>query len=367
MSGPGIARGGRTTCVAMALGPVGHYNRVAANSMKRILIFILVLVLVGGTFYWLSQRRAPAPAATISEVFQDIPGDAIAIVSVDLKDLRNSPFWQKTSTMFPETERDPEFKQFVSETGFDYERDLDRFIVATRLLPGNQPQSVAIADGHFDRAKVRAYAQRRGRTELRDGTETYIFDTERKTAIQFHFLSDSRIMLTEIARAASALSSTKAMGSAMREKLASVSGATIFAVVQVEALPKTDNRSEQDPFQPLRDLRGTLDWLTLAAQPEGERLRVQLQGQAASTFKAMQAGVLLDGLKMLATSALRNPNTKTDLTEEEQEALLDLLEKTQITREGNLLQARLEITSQFVKRFVEKGKRDSGRKGLVSR
>lgn len=326
--------------------------------MKRIFLILLVIALVAAAFYWLSKRDTPAPIGELSGIFAEVPGDAIAIAGVDLQELRESAFWQKTVALFPEANRDPEFSQFVKESGFDYERDLDRVVMAWSLAENNEVQTTAIAEGRFDREKIRTYAGSHGRIEMQDGVETYRLDREKESAPRLRFLNDSRVLITEASAAGHSVRKQASLGLGMREKLAEVSPTAIFAVIHIEALPKSSIGRSHDPIQSLQDLRGTMDWLTLAARPEDDRLRIQLQGQAPSTFKAIQAGLLLDGFKALGVSTLRNPKAQTNLSEEQRAALLDLLQKTQITREGERLQARLELTHAFIKHFVEKEEAD---------
>ncbi len=343
-------------------------ERSSTHVMKRLLIIVLLLAVLGAVVYRLTKKHQPAPSGEVAEIFSAVPSGAVAIAYVDLSGLRNSAFWQKTIALFPEQERDPEFKRFVVEAGFDYERDLDRVVIGWRLMKDNQLQVTAIADGRFDRAKLRAYAQRHGSIEIRDGAETFLFDGEKRRPVRLRFLTDTRVALTEagVEDTPAEAGAKSPLDKSMAGQVAAVSGATIFTVIRVEALPKMRGGAT-GPFDSLQDLRGTVDWLTLAARPEGARLRVQLQGQAPSTFKAMQAGILLDGFKLFATSALRNANTGTDLGEQEREALLDLLERTQIIREGAWLRARFELTHELIKRLVKQERNDTRRKTSIGR
>jgi len=339
--------------------------------MKRLLAILILILLLGGTAFWLLRKPAALPVAALPELLALVPQDSVAVAYVDFAALRKSPFWQKSSAQFPAPERDTEFSRFVEETGFDHERDLDRAAVAWQLAGKDDTRTVAIADGRFDHQKIRAYAERTGKIESSNGREVFIFPQKSRPAIHVAFLADTRILLAEAGGDAQAFNSylprpaaPAALPEKMLEQLGAAAGAPAFAVAHVAALPRT---ARNGPLRNLADMQSSMEWLVLAAQPEGDRLRILAQVQTSSVFKAMQLGVLLDGAKMIAAAALRNEQNKSKLTPEEQEALLQVLDNTHTTREGSRLQARIELTQDSLKRLVEREQHERRKERSVGR
>jgi hypothetical protein len=85
----------------------------------------------------------------------------------------------------PEPRRDPEYQQFVEETGFDFERDLDRAAFALHYgSAGNQEtRYTEILQGHFDHSRVSQYLAKlsRNTVEQYDGFEIYVIPLEGRT------------------------------------------------------------------------------------------------------------------------------------------------------------------------------------------
>src|SRR6267154_2409294 len=72
----------------------------------------------------------------------------------------------------PKGQVDAEYAQFLRDTGFDYERDLDR--VAVSFIKAEKDSKMfAVVEGRFDRNKVEAYAARSGIRENRSGRELF--------------------------------------------------------------------------------------------------------------------------------------------------------------------------------------------------
>ncbi len=90
-----------------------------------------------------------------------MPEDARAVLFIDLADLRKQPFFAGLLAWAPKPDADQEYRQFVRDTGFDYEKDLDRVAVAFEQQ-GAQRIFFAVGDGHFDKKKIKAYAAKNG-------------------------------------------------------------------------------------------------------------------------------------------------------------------------------------------------------------
>src|SRR5439155_384565 len=96
----------------------------------------------------------------------------------------------------PKPQADADYAQFVKETGFDYERDLNRAAIAV-LKHGQDSTLFTVLDGKFDRQKISAYALKDGSSAKAGGLEIFsvpITGAARK--ISFTFLKSERIAVT---------------------------------------------------------------------------------------------------------------------------------------------------------------------------
>jgi hypothetical protein len=125
---------------------------------KRIILACLLAALLlvgGGVWFRIHSRRAFFDQRMLLSRF---PAEDALAISVDLAGLRAAGLLEESKTP-PE----PEYKQFLDGTGFDYRRDLDS-VVASFSRSGN----FFIARGRFHWAKLRDYAQREGGSCYRD-------------------------------------------------------------------------------------------------------------------------------------------------------------------------------------------------------
>lgn len=112
---------------------------------------VAAAILLAGVFLvlkWRDSRTFFDPAVLLSR----FPVEEAAVLSADVALLRQGGFLP-ASTAAPE----PEYKQFLDDTGFDYRRDLD-LVAASFSATG----TYIIARGHFDWPKLEAYAKRQG-------------------------------------------------------------------------------------------------------------------------------------------------------------------------------------------------------------
>ena len=341
--------------------------------MKRAVIILLLAGLITSFFYFAFRKKPDAALEPAPELLTLLPKDVTGVAYLDLAAIRASQFWREAGGAIPAPQRDADFQRFVTETGFDYERDLDRVAVAWRStnVPHGELPAIAIAEGRFDRAKIRAYATRNGKVENASGTEIFRFVQNEKQprdgeeVMLLAFLSDTRIVLAETTPANQArfLAFVQSPPAAqpfpekVQQQLQGVAGAALFAVARV--VPASRNASQPGwNFAPLQQMQG-VDWMTIAARPEHDRLRLQIEAEAAGTLKAMQLGVLLDGFKMMITAALRNPSTENGLSQKENDVLLKLVEAARTARDGNRLQVRMELTPELVRILAARAQREA--------
>jgi hypothetical protein len=126
---------------------------------SRLLLSLAALVIIVaavGLAIFLRKRAAPEPARLLP--------DADAFVFVNLKPLRTAGLIGQN----PPPITDPAYAQFVEQTGFQFERDLDEAAFAIHLpepivqaanISQNEryPRFSEIFEGHFDNTKVANY------------------------------------------------------------------------------------------------------------------------------------------------------------------------------------------------------------------
>src|ERR1700736_6011690 len=155
---------------------------------------LLAGCLAGLDAYW---HWHDAGAATRDAVLSPMPPDASAVLFADLAELRRAPFAAELYNWIPKGQADAEYAEFLRETGFDYERDLDR--VAIAIIKGEKESKLfAVAEGHFDRKKIEAYAFRSGTSEPSGGRKIFSVPlTGSARKISFAFLSREKVALTD--------------------------------------------------------------------------------------------------------------------------------------------------------------------------
>jgi len=117
---------------------------------RRKLLIAAVVILVGaviGLAIW-RLKNAPPDAVRLLPEVED------GVLYLNLKPLRTAGLLKKTTTP-----REPEYEQFVRETGFEFERDLDQaaFAVHGPASAGGQTRYSEIFVGRFDGTRAEAY------------------------------------------------------------------------------------------------------------------------------------------------------------------------------------------------------------------
>lgn len=170
---------------------------------RQYLLLVGALALVALVLYVTYQGRPkpiPRPPATAQEGLAWIPAQATLLVGVDLAGLRQQGWLLGTIEQVAGNVREePDYAAFVSATGFDYSRDLDRVWLGA-FGPAKQPPIAGVAQGRFARSRIIGYARQQGATLHRhQGLEIYELRFapaavgEPPRPFAFAFLDDSRI------------------------------------------------------------------------------------------------------------------------------------------------------------------------------
>jgi hypothetical protein len=331
------------------------------TATKRAWIVLAVLigaVAVGGGAYFVRQHRplAVPNAGPPPDIMSLLPQGAPVVAYIDvaaLRKLQGSPLAAMLGLAGADPKQDRDYQEFVSETGFDYTRDLDATAIAvwpTSLLTQNgglgNNQVVVVADGRFDHAKIEAYALRTGKMTAR-GTQT-VYAVPGDPPVSFSFLSTTRIVLTTgetlgtLAPVASA-----AENDPMRARIKRVAGAPIFAASRTDRLPASYYDALKNSPQ-LEVLARTVTGLTLAGQPQGDRIDLALDAECDSLTHAAEIATLLDTFHMLGTVALSDPKTRKQMTREQAAFLAALASRVKVAHQDRWVRLTLAVTPQML-------------------
>jgi hypothetical protein len=350
---------------------------MALSSAKRgwvaVGVFLLLLAASAGVYLELSKRAArrtardagspifapsaQKPADAIS-LLAALPGNAPAIAFIDvgaLRRLQDSPLPALLGLSGTKSREDPEYRQFVRETGFDYARDLERVAAAfwlddpgeTQQRPPRDYRIFIAADGRFDQAKIRAYALKSGKVHA-SGNQS-IYEIRGDPAVSFAFLTPSRIAIVSGPHATEVIAGSHAKGSdpSFQARLDRVAVAPLFAVARTDGLPKTffaDLSSSREIENLARSVRS----LTLAAQPQGKLLRLVIDGESSSGQNALAITTLLEIARMGASITLADPKTSSHLTSQQDTFLNMLVREAVVSRQDRWVRLSLDITPQML-------------------
>lgn len=305
-------------------------------------------LLVYGSFH----RSATAHASPAPELLSALPPGAPTLVYVDLAAVRASSFYQHRADKGPITLPNQDYADFVRSTGFDYEKDLDRVVVASwPEASANEPRkNMAIAEGRFDRAKIRDYATRKGKLDRQEGHEVFLFHGRDSAAWDsVTFLDDHRIALVEGASIAPLLAPRAAVGAdPARERAARVDGAAAFAITRVPPIPD-DFAAGKSQSSQLASLARSVQWITLAASPEGDNLRVSLEGECDNSANAIEIRSALELLRMIGRAGLESPKTRQSMDPAALATLQTILSNAEVTQAAGRVRILVELTPDILK------------------
>lgn len=126
-------------------------KRVSLSRKKLFVLAPLVAAAAGGlTWYGLTERQFYAP----EQLLRRLPVDDAILVGVDFAALRAAGVLAKLTGV---ASLESEYRDFVAQTGFDYQRDLDGALLSFH------PRGVyLLARGRFAWNQLEAYAQSQG-------------------------------------------------------------------------------------------------------------------------------------------------------------------------------------------------------------
>jgi hypothetical protein len=303
-------------------------------------------LLAAALFYLTSLRGKTASASPAPELLSSLPAGAPTLVYLDLTEVRASSFYQHRPDKGPIAVPNQEYADFVGSTGFDFEKDLDRVAVASWPAIGNeQRKTVVIAEGRFDRAKIRDYAMRKGKLDRQQGHDVFLFPAKDRMGFSsVTFLDEHRIAIVagpSIAPLLAAHSDDPAADPA-RERAARLDGAAAFVITRVPPAPDNFAPGGAEASQ-LASLARSVQWITLAARPEGDNLRISLEGECDNGTDALQLKSALEILRMFGRAGLDSPKTRQSMDPAALAMLETLLSTAEVTQAAGRVRILIEI------------------------
>ena len=337
---------------------ITDFHAEYAMTGRRWTLWTAAILLAGGlALLDAFVRRHDAGAATRDAVLSAMPPEANVVVFGDLAELRRAPFPTDLRNWIPKNQTDAEYADFLRETGFDYERDLD--LAAVAVIKGETDNKFfAVAQGRFDRKKIEAYAARSGTRENRGGRETFsvpLGDGARK--ISFAFLSKDKIALTDAGDLAPFLGPEPNSADARdwHERFTRLAGSPVFAVMRQDAEAGSALASRapggfQSPQ--LSTLLNQLQWITLAGKPLDGGIRIVAEGECANEQTSRQLSDLLSGMLLMAEAGLNGPQNRRGLDPRIRDAYLEMIKGADISRVDRggtkSVRAVFDVTSNFL-------------------
>src|SRR5208282_887387 len=270
------------------------------------------------------------PYAEREQMLSLMPQDASAVIYLDIAELRSSPFLAELIRLAPKPEPDSDYAQFLQATGFNYETDLDRIAVSINRQ-AQVSTAYAVVEGRFDRKKIEAYAARYGSLKTADGKTLFAVPLKGSNRKAFFvFLRDDRLAWANDSSYffRKPPSSTSAE---WREHFLRLAGTPIFAVLRQDsgaaaALAQGPGglRSSQ-----LAALLAQLQWISVGGKPEGNLLRVAIDGECLTEGTVHQLKEVLSGIVVLAQLGLYDPKTRKQLDPELRAGYLELLQSAE--------------------------------------
>jgi hypothetical protein len=338
---------------------------------SAVAIFLVVLIIFAARS-WLTSRSSGVDEV-LAALMDHAPTETSGILYVDVAQLRQSSFAQKLLAWAPKPQADAEYTRFIQDTGFNYERDLDR-VAFSAARRGSESIWFAIADGTFDQKKIVAYLAKIATIQKHNGLDIYLIPasvstniapdsaTTNSTAsisapISVTFLRPGRIAVTNDVDLSALLAKTNPGGdlSQWHTRFTRLAGSPVFVVVRKDA-NTVNSLATQTPgglqSPQLSALLAQLSWLTLAGQPQPDSLRLVAEGETSNDIISRQHADMLNGVIILAQAGLNDPKTRQQINPEARAAYLQLLKTADVTQidrqETKAVRVVLEITPSLL-------------------
>ena len=196
-----------------------------------------------------------------------------------------------------------------------------------------------------------------GRGGAGDSSRGSLNETAESTSLVF--LSDHRIALVEGSSIAPLLATGSVTGvDPMRARAAGVAGAAAFVISRVPAIPDNFSLGGIQTAQ-LASLVRSVQWITLAARPEGDNVRISLEGECATPTDARQLQAALQMARLFGQAALETPKTRQSMDPATFGVLETLLKSADVTQAAERVRVLVEVTPDILKLSGPKNGREN--------
>ena len=327
------------------------------TSTKKFAVFAALAILIVAALLVARHFAPGAQSSSRQELLQLVPPDSTAVIFLDLDEFRTSPFLAKFYSWAPQPTEDSEYAQFVRDSGFSYERDLRKIVVAISHQ-GKFSSLLAIADGKFDRKKIEAFLNRSGASPQQGKLKVFLLNGRSPyRPLSLAFLSDNRIAIADSPDLAKVLSASASQSghAEWNSRFERLAGTPLFAVIRQDpAMRDVLNAAAPGGFRSpqLSGLLDQLQWISVAGKPEGDQLRVVSEGECLSEVATGQLRDFLQGIQLLAQNGLNDPKLRQQMNPGEREVYLDILKSADVQKidrgEWKTVRVVLSITPKFL-------------------
>jgi hypothetical protein len=327
---------------------------------KKATIALAAIVAALTAFTAYLHWRTRDSDASRAELLSLMPANGNTAVLLDFSQLRASPFLARLLALAPQQAPDNDYAQFIQATGFNYERDLDR--IAISMDRHAQTQTLfAVAEGRFDRKKIEGYGARFGALKTADGRTLYavpVTNSPRKA--YFAFLRDDRL---EWANDSSYFFQKSATDSSneWQPHFARVAGTPIFVILRQDAGAASALAEAPGGLHSpqLATLIGQLQWISIGGKPEGNLLRVVIDGETLNEGTVHQLKELLSGLVVIAQMGLNDAKTRKQLDPDLREGYVELLNSADIQQLDRGTSKSIRIVFDVTAKLLEGATRNA--------
>jgi len=327
---------------------------------KLVLSAALAVAISVAVFFGYRHWNASESLSDREVMLARMPEDASAVAYWDVARLRSSPFLAQLFRWAPKPAPDGDYAQFLEATNFNYETDLDRLALAINRHAQNST-AFAIAEGRFDRKKIEAYASRYASLKTADGKTLFavpLSGSNRKAF--FTFLRDDRIAWANDS-SYFFQQPGNASSAEWHEHFLRLAGTPIFAVLRQDsgaasALAEAPGGLHSPQ---LAALLAQLQWISISGKPEGNLLRVGMEGECLTEATVHQLKELLSGLVVLAQLGLNDPKTRKQLDPAVREGVLELLQSADIQQVDRGTSKSVRVVFDVTAKLLESAQNSS--------
>lgn len=311
---------------------------------KKFVAAIVSVAVLGAGIYFFYERFAVSRGDSRESLLRSLPADASTVIYVDFAELRQGEVLKSVSDWSAAATTDADYKQFVNQTGFDYERDLDRVGIAV-VNRGATRNYFVLADGNFDRKKIGDYLRKNGTGEQKGGGEIFHYATPNSNPslssaerwISIAFLSDRRLSLTDLPGLPAGPEANRASvgRTEWTERFERLAGTPVFALIRQDAAigELLNNRTPGGLRSPqLAQLLNQLLWVSIAGKPEGKDFRAVVEGECPNEATMRQLSDFMNGIAIMAGAGLNDPKLRQQMDPAEREAYLQLLNSVEVMK-----------------------------------